>query len=355
MMDSIWWYIGAGTTIGGIQLVLGIAIGLWIRRGGGQPSEDDQVSARRAHEFATELAALTSNVTRDVDRHQAQVSAINGRLDAATQTSSDSLTNLVVGVVGELMRANQELHTQLAEAESELRQKTTEIENHLSKSLTDELTGLPNRRSFEEALQMRLKGWRLHRVPFTLVLLDIDHFKNVNDEYGHVAGDRVLCTVTEAVRTALRKPDLVTRYGGEEFAVLLPYTTLEESVLAVSKALAAVGAAVTRSDGIELCVTTSAGVASVLDDENATELIKRADEALYASKHAGRNCAHTHDGQTCQLISDHRVADNGPPAALQPLPPDSTPQLSPEMEAICADLRDRAAELASDAHNFASS
>ena len=146
MIDSIWWYIGAGTAIGGIQLFLGIAIGLWVRRG--QPTGDGTAHARRAREFAMELAALTSNVTRDVDRHQAHVSAINGRLDAAAKTSGDSLTDLVVGVVGELMRANQDLHTQLAEAETELKRKTNEIDDYLSKSLTDQLTGLPNRRSF---------------------------------------------------------------------------------------------------------------------------------------------------------------------------------------------------------------
>ena len=244
------------------------------------------------------------------------------------------------------MRANHELQSQLSSAETELRQQTTEIEKHLSKSMTDELTGLPNRRAFEDAISARINGWRRQRVPFTLMMLDIDHFKRVNDEYGHVAGDRVLCNMADAVKKALRKPDLVTRFGGEEFAVLLPYTSLDDAVYAAQMTLSAVASVVTRFEETELRVTVSVGLASVLEGENATDLVKRADSALYASKNAGRNCGHMHDGNACLPIVNTASSSSDDFALLTELPSSDAPTISPELEAICTELRDRAAEIA---------
>ncbi|MBN1855096.1 MAG: GGDEF domain-containing protein [Pirellulales bacterium] len=345
-MNSIWWYIGAVTIISGLQLILGIFIGLWIHRHDRRRTPSMSADAILAREYIKELAALTCNVTRDVNQHHSRINLIQNQLGYVKRAGNSSLTDLVVGVVSELMRANQELQSQLASAESELRRQTSEIESHLSKSMTDELTKLPNRRAFENTLDARIKSWQYQKVPFALMMMDIDHFKQVNDQYGHMAGDHVLCNVADTIKKTLRKPDLVTRFGGEEFAILLPYTSLDDASNAARKVLSAIAATVTRFESHALAVTVSVGLAAVMEGENATDLIKRADMALYASKSDGRNCGYLHDGDKCGRIFDIKQPSVEVQSARDGIPPDDAPELSPELMAICSELRDRASDVA---------
>ncbi len=156
---------------------------------------------------------------------------------------------------------------------------------------TDALTGLGNRRAFQDQLDVEVATARRHRRPLGLVVFDIDHFKSVNDRFGHPEGDRVLEYVSQKMRGALRVSDQAYRLGGEEFAVLLRDCEAEGAMTTAERVLAAVGGAPFRfSGGATEKVTLSAGV-SVMDASNAfdsVDLFARADKALYEAKATGR-------------------------------------------------------------------
>jgi len=155
----------------------------------------------------------------------------------------------------------------------------------------DELTGLLNRRHGRDTLIAELdRTVRYHR-PLTVALLDIDRFKHVNDTYGHPAGDQVLTSITARLRTALRPTDTAIRWGGEEFAVLLPETPLGQGRTVTERLRHIIAAEpVTLTDGTRLRITASFGVAAAPDHSTSPDqLISAADQALYIAKDSGRN------------------------------------------------------------------
>lgn len=155
---------------------------------------------------------------------------------------------------------------------------------------TDMLTGLPNRRQLMAAIETEvLRAGRSGR-PLSLALLDIDHFKSVNDRHGHPAGDAVLQQVADVLREVTRGGDVLGRFGGEEFAILMPETTIEQALLAGERLRAAIARCIMafpRSGSGR--VTISTGVARLTDGEACDQLISRADAALYEAKAGGRN------------------------------------------------------------------
>jgi two-component system, cell cycle response regulator len=158
-----------------------------------------------------------------------------------------------------------------------------------SLSRTDPLTGARNRRAFDEALKTEVERSRRYGYPLSLVILDLDHFKAVNDRYGHPGGDAVLKTFAGIARGAVRESDAVYRYGGEEFAVLLPHTPLEGAQIAARR-LVSHTAGASFPVAADLKMTVSAGVACFQGKpQGAADLIAAADAALYEAKRAGRN------------------------------------------------------------------
>lgn len=162
----------------------------------------------------------------------------------------------------------------------------------------DELTGLYNRRHLMDTLDQQQERSRRHGEPFSLCIIDIDHFKAVNDRHGHNVGDEVLRAFAERIRSQLRKMDIIGRgmedntfgrYGGEEFLLLLPYAVGSSSVACLTRLRNAVSAAPFVTSAGELSVTFSAGVAQHRVDESNAALIARADEALYRAKASGRD------------------------------------------------------------------
>jgi diguanylate cyclase (GGDEF)-like protein/PAS domain S-box-containing protein len=154
----------------------------------------------------------------------------------------------------------------------------------------DHLTGIANRRAFFEAAETELARWRRQPRPLALLMLDADHFKVINDSHGHPAGDAVLRDLAATLNASFREVDVVARVGGEEFAVLLPSTTLDSALAVAERLLTEVRARRVECDGARIAYTVSGGVAVM--DESVTgldALMKRADEALYAAKKAGRD------------------------------------------------------------------
>jgi len=153
-------------------------------------------------------------------------------------------------------------------------------------SLTDELTGLPNRREFNETLARMVAARQRYNHIFSVAMIDIDLFKRINDTLGHQVGDRVLKQLAEILRKAVRKNDLVARWGGEEFSLILDATDLKNARIPLER----IRRMVEEADfGIDRKVTISIGFASPSDSQTAEQLMAAADRALYKAKGSGRN------------------------------------------------------------------
>jgi two-component system cell cycle response regulator len=154
----------------------------------------------------------------------------------------------------------------------------------------DHLTGVNNRRNFDDACAREFSRARRHDRALSLLMIDIDYFKQVNDRFGHPAGDEVLQEVARALASRLGSEETIARYGGEEFAILLPEARAERARRVGEKLRAAVERLEIGAQAKRIPITISVGVAELArDDRSGTDLVRRADEALYAAKHAGRN------------------------------------------------------------------
>lgn len=156
---------------------------------------------------------------------------------------------------------------------------------------TDMLTGIANRRAFLACAESAYTHSRSNGEPLTLLMLDLDHFKTINDRFGHLEGDRALVAFAQAVKSQLRASDAVGRLGGEEFGVLLPLTTLAEGLEAATRILHCVRALQLSDDaGHAYCITTSLGVGTFRQsDRSLRDMLDRADQSLYLAKRQGRN------------------------------------------------------------------
>ncbi len=155
----------------------------------------------------------------------------------------------------------------------------------------DALTGLYTRRYLMENMEVEIKRCKRYRRSMAFLMIDLDHFKRLNDEFGHQLGDQVLTTVGQVLRSNTRETDLCARYGGEEIALVLTETPLKQAVILAEKLRTRIAAATIPFQDRTLHVTASFGVTSFLggEEDSMEEIIKRADQALYEAKRAGRN------------------------------------------------------------------
>jgi diguanylate cyclase (GGDEF)-like protein len=183
----------------------------------------------------------------------------------------------------------------------------------------DALTGLHNRRYFHEMLAREVARARRYRRTLSLVVLDLDNFKGVNDRIGHLGGDEVLAEVGERMRSVMRSADIACRIGGEEFAVLLPEASLTDAEQLYERLATAVAAGPIRDAG-ELSL--SAGITHLRRDDDRTSFFERADDALYRAKKAGKGRAHVADGRAAETPRDSTPESKGdsPPEPGFPVP-----------------------------------
>lgn len=171
------------------------------------------------------------------------------------------------------------------------------LKEERGKALRDSLTQLPNREAYDERFELELERWKRYQKPTTLVVADIDFFKNINDSYGHLSGDKVLQIIAKELRNRIRKTDFVARYGGEEFVILLPETDIDIAAQVIEKVREMVGRLPFHFRDENIQITMSFGLIEFKDgyvDDNEKEiqqsvLFERADQALYAAKQNGRN------------------------------------------------------------------
>lgn len=155
---------------------------------------------------------------------------------------------------------------------------------------TDATTGVLNRAALNDSLGREGELARRQNTPLSLIMTDIDYFKSINDQYGHPAGDVVLKTLADCIKSATRKSDIVFRYGGEEFVIVLSNTTIQGAALLSERIRKAIESVEFKSIDKDLNITASFGVAMLKTDEDPYELLQRVDQAMYHAKGKGRNC-----------------------------------------------------------------
>ncbi|MHC8397910.1 GGDEF domain-containing protein [Pseudomonas sp. LB3P93] len=184
------------------------------------------------------------------------------------------------------------LHS-LAERVAHMEQEALGYREHLEeqrqKALIDPLTSLPNRAAWSERLEHEVHQWQQHGNTLLLAMLDLDHFKRINDNYGHLAGDKVLKIIASVLRKRLRGTDFIARFGGEEFVLLMPATPLAAGAKLLESLRASIEACPFHFKGERVTITISMGVTAFKAGEHSDLVLKRADQALYRAKNAGRN------------------------------------------------------------------
>jgi diguanylate cyclase len=188
----------------------------------------------------------------------------------------------------EILKPTLQLAAQIAAAYDEIRQQSTNLMS-FTEVRTDPLTGVKNRRGLDDTLRAQFALLSRYNMPFSVVMFDVDHFKRINDEYGHLHGDRVLHELGRLFDEFTRETDIVARYGGEEFVVVMPQTDLEGACVFAQRLREQVQK--------QLSITLSGGVAAAIPGDTQEKLLARADAALYQAKTTGRNCVSKHDGQ----------------------------------------------------------
>ncbi len=209
--------------------------------------------------------------------------------------SADQIQNIVSSLAAatlDMANHNQHLNDQLKKSSREINTLRTSLESVRLESLTDALTGLSNRRMFDETLRMRIDEARAQKTELCLLLCDIDHFKKVNDTWGHQTGDQILRFLGSALQAHARPDFLVSRYGGEEFAMIMPRVDMRTAAHIAETMRVAISTKRLRrrSTNDDLGqVTVSMGIARLAPSDTPAGMIERADACLYASKRNGRN------------------------------------------------------------------
>ncbi len=252
----------------------------------------DQIGARVAGEIGDVVALLTEALNLSM-RFRSRLSGAEQKLDIALDvTSVRTIIESLARSTHEICENNQTLQTKLSASLDEITHLRRDLDTIRAESLSDPLTGLGNRKFFDKTVRKNVALARELGAPMSLLMFDIDNFKSFNDNYGHLTGDQVLRLVAGTLKQNIALRDIATRYGGEEFAVVLPSTTIDQAILTADKIRCAVMARELKkkSTGEILGrITMSVGVAMLRHGDDPYSLIDRADGCLYAAKRAGRN------------------------------------------------------------------
>ncbi len=250
---------------------------------------------------AAEYRRQTTLMTQDANGSNSPLAKVITRYPDITAiaenvTSEHPPTNGVTNNLIDENEVNEQLeamvHTRTADLESALEELSQANETLKEINMTDAVTGIKNRHYFDTVFAQEWKRASREKYPISLLLLDIDHFKDVNDKYGHLAGDECLHEVASTISVALKRPaDIVARYGGEEFVAVLPYIENKNALEFANKIRSRVEASTYIADGHEIKVTVSIGVCTVTptDNDDLKDMIYAADIALYEGKNSGRN------------------------------------------------------------------
>jgi len=232
-------------------------------------------AAGSANTYTESLAGMSEKLSQSKDREGLR-----------------AIVESLVHTAKEMEVSNQQLEERLNASKQEINELQENLETVRTESLTDPLTQLANRKFFDNSLAAAIEEARAKNEPLSLMMTDIDHFKNFNDNYGHLTGDQVLRLVATSVKQNVKGQDTAARYGGEEFAIILPNTVLRSAIVVADHIRRAVMTKelMKRSTGEHLGrVTVSIGVATLKKNDTVQSFIERTDSCLYAAKRHGRN------------------------------------------------------------------
>lgn len=252
----------------------------------------EEVGGRISEEINEVVAAMESTISANAN-YCDSLSGASSELSGATDaTRVRTIVQSLINATRMTETTNRQLEMQLADSRKQIADLQQSLDAIRFESLTDELTTLANRKHFDQTIERAVNQAREADIGFSLLITDIDHFKTFNDTYGHQTGDQVLRLVGLATKQNVKGQDVACRYGGEEFAIVLPQTNLDQArtvaehirVAVMSKEL------VKRSTGENLgFITISVGVSTFKHGDTVQTIIERADSALYLAKRTGRN------------------------------------------------------------------
>lgn len=254
-----------------------------------------------------QIDTVGARVLDEIKQVLEMIDAASGSATSYSEDLADASAKLASAYDGDTLRAvierlmegaramesnNKKLEASLSVSKQEIEQLQQNLAVVRSESLTDPLTSLSNRKAFDASLAKAIAAAKESKEPLSLMMADVDHFKQFNDKFGHLTGDQVLRLVADAMKQNLKSQDVAARYGGEEFVIALTKTELKSAATVAEQIRRAVMAKelMKRSSGQRLGrVTISAGIAFLRGGDTAQSLIERADACLYAAKRQGRN------------------------------------------------------------------
>lgn len=245
------------------------------------------------HRAMTEVSALFSHMQDSTNEYSDTLQGVGDKISQAA--SADDIGEVVANLLRDtkiMVEHNNTLEEQLNNSSSQVAELRKNLDTVRKEAMTDGLTGLANRKSFDKTLRNAILAATDENEPLSLLMLDIDHFKSFNDNFGHQIGDQVLRLVARTLTDGIKGRDYAARYGGEEFAIILPDTPASAAVAVANSLRRSVESkeVINRSSNESLGkITMSIGVAEFEKGELMTDLIERADAALYTAKHNGRN------------------------------------------------------------------
>jgi diguanylate cyclase len=250
-------------------------------------------SARKVQAVASEIVELIRGAGIAHKEYSQQLQRQStGFNDASNIDQVKKIVSELVTDTRRMIDENHKLEEKLHDSAHELQQMRNDVHHLKQETMSDTLTGVPNRRAFDNELKIRAAESIDKNRPLCLVMIDIDHFKSFNDTYGHPVGDQVLRLVARTLEEGLRSTEMLSRYGGEEFAVIVPNIKLRDCEKVAQRLRERIAAKdiVNQSKNEKLGrLTISLGIAQLQAGEAISEFIDRADRALYKSKEAGRN------------------------------------------------------------------
>jgi diguanylate cyclase len=229
------------------------------------------------------------------------------QIQAITTTSLDSLKDMVNQCFKTIATEIKTHYQQDKETQAKFQDSMAELVNKMialeletenlkaelkvvhTQATHDTLTGLPNRNSYNQRLKDEIARYHRYKTPLTLAIWDIDHFKNINDTYGHKSGDKVLTLTAKQLENHTRDTDFIARFGGEEFVMLLPNTDKNSALTLINELREVIQSSGFNANGKAVPITISCGLTDLLDEDTEDSLFERADKALYEAKNQGRN------------------------------------------------------------------
>ncbi len=255
-------------------------------------------SLEKNTQFDVEIDALNKTITGKIDQLGEETQAATS-IDALKSLISQKLTSLTQDISKKekielaqreyLSAQYQTMQSRVDKLEGEVTHYREQLAEQSFKSMQDSLTKLPNRTAFDERFNLEFNNFKRNQNPICLVVLDVDHFKRINDTYGHSAGDKTLQVLASALKKHIRVTDFIARFGGEEFILLMPNADISQVAAPLEKIRRAIKAIPFMFKNTKVQITISMGVAQFKQDDDKQALFDRADEALYKAKREGRD------------------------------------------------------------------